>query len=84
MGAARRRLLHALRPEERVAQAAEGSELIRMARPQERLMGHDAFFLIEPANASPRRILEIVYRGADGDAWGQYNYGWNMRARVAP
>ena len=82
--AARHRLLLALQREEHVARAAPGSELIQIATPEDRIMGSNSYFLIEPADASPRRILEIVYQGADGDTWGEYNYGWNTQARVAP
>ncbi len=81
--AARARLDLALRPSEDVPPAAPDSERVQVSAPGLQITGYDVYILIEPPTASPRRVLEITYQGADGDAWGHYNYGWNTRARVA-
>lgn len=39
-------------------------------------------YIAEPAGANPRRIILMEYRGADGDAWGEFSGGYNTHASV--
>lgn len=48
------------------------------------IVGWRMWFAIEPPAASPRRIIRLEYRGADGDAWGDFSGGYCTHATVAP
>lgn len=67
-----------------VAPAHPASTVIELCPHDFRMRGMVDKIVIEPAEASPRRILATSYRGGDGDGWYDGNYGRNTTAYVAP
>lgn len=66
---------------ERIADPHPESETIELTSS---ILGWRVWFAIEPPAASPRRIVRMEYRGADGDAWGEFSGGYCTHAIVAP